>query len=110
MFDIGNRVHRRAAKLPNAFGDAVHAVDIGLTELTTMGVDRQPAADLDRTVGDEVLGVAFAAEPQLLQLNQRERREVVVKDGGLNIVGCNPDCSHSCLPTRPISGSPNSGR
>src|SRR3954470_13962452 len=87
MFDIGNRVHRRASKLPNAFGDAVHAVDVGLTELTTMGVDRQPAADLDRTVGDEVLGLAFAAEPQLLQLNQREGSEVVVEDRGLDICG-----------------------
>ena len=85
VLDVGHLVHRRAAQLAHALGDAVHAVDVGLAELAAVGVDRQPAADLDRAVGDEVLGLAPAAEPQLLQLNQRERREVVVEDRGLDV-------------------------
>ena len=60
-------------------------MDISLAELAAVSVDRQPSADLDRTVGDEVLGLALAAEPQLLQLNQREGSEMVVEDRGLNI-------------------------
>ena len=78
-------VHRGAAQLPHTFGDAVHAVDVGLAELAAVSIDRQPAADLDRTVFDVVLGLTLAAEPQLLQLNQGERREVVIEDRGLNI-------------------------
>ena len=74
-------------KLAHTFGDAVHPVDVRLTELTTVRVDRQPAADLDGTVGDEVLRLTLAAEAQLLQLNQRERGEVVVEDRGLDVGG-----------------------
>ena len=85
MLDVGHLVHRRAAQLAHAFGDAVHAVDVGLAQLTAVGVDRQPAADLDRTVGDEILGLAPAAEPQLLELDQRERREVVIQNRGLDV-------------------------
>ena len=85
MLDIRNLVDRRSAELADAFGDAVHAVNVGLTELTAMGVDGQPAADFDRTVGDEVLGLALAAESQLLELDQRERSEVVIEDRGLDI-------------------------
>ncbi len=78
MLNIRHRVHRRPPQLPYALGDSVHAVNVGLTELSAVRVDRQPPADLDRTVGDEVFGLTSTAEPQLLQLNQRERREVVV--------------------------------
>ena len=85
MLDVGHRVHRGPPQLPDPFGDAVHAVDVGLAELTAVGVDGQPAAHLDSTVGDEILGFTPAAESQLLQLNQGERREVVVKHGGLDI-------------------------
>jgi hypothetical protein len=59
------------------FGDAVHPMDVRLTQLTAVGVDRQPPADLDRTVGDVVLGLTPCAEPQLLQLDQRERGPTV---------------------------------
>src|SRR5208337_5355663 len=84
MLDVGHRVHRSTAQLADAFGDAVHAVDVGLAELTPMRVDRKSPAHLDRALGDEVLGFTLAAESQLLQLNQGERREVVVEDGGLD--------------------------
>ena len=56
-------VHRRAAHLAHAFGDAVHAVDVGLAELAAVGVDRQPAAELDRAVAHEVLGLAPPQKP-----------------------------------------------
>jgi hypothetical protein len=74
-----------ARKLTDAFGDAVHAVDVRLAQLAAVGVDRQPATDLDRTVGDEVFRLTLVAEPQLLQLHQRARSEVVIQDRGLNI-------------------------
>ena len=59
------------------------AKDVGLTELAAM-VLIGAAVDLDRTVSDESWPHR-AAEPQLLQLNQRERREVVVEDRGLDV-------------------------
>src|SRR5271155_878552 len=66
VLDVGHRVHGRAPQLADSLGDAVHTVDVGLAELPAMGVDRQPTTHLDGTVGDEVLGFAFATEPQLL--------------------------------------------
>ena len=85
MLDVVDLVHRGPAQLPHTFGDAVHTVDVGLAELAAVGVDRQPAADLDRSVFDVVLGLTLTAETQLLQLNQGERREVVIEDRSLNI-------------------------
>ena len=85
VLDVGNLVDRCAAQLAHPFGDAVHAVDVRLAQLAAVGVDRQPAADLDRAVGDVVLRLTLAAEPQLLQLDQRERGEVVVEDRGLDV-------------------------
>src|SRR3954469_13761107 len=55
VLGAGDLVDRRPADLPHAFGDAVHAVQVGLAELPAVGVDRQPAADLDPAVGNEVL-------------------------------------------------------
>src|SRR5262249_42592031 len=85
MFDVGHRIYRGAAQLPHPFGDAVHAMDVGLTELAAVRVDGKPTAHLDSATGDEVLGLTLAAEAQLLQLNQGERGEVVVEHGGLNV-------------------------
>ena len=42
MLHVRHLVDGRATELSHAFRDAVHAVDVGLTELATMGVDRQP--------------------------------------------------------------------
>src|SRR6185437_5379674 len=75
VLDVGHRVHRGSPQLPYTFCDAVHAVDVGLAELTAVGVDGQPPAHLDGPIGDVVLGFTLAAEPQLLQLNQREGSE-----------------------------------
>ena len=82
---FGDLVHRRAAHLAHALGDAVHPVDVRLAELTAVGVDRQAAAELDVAVLDEVLRLAAPAEPELLELRERERREVVVDDRGLDV-------------------------
>ncbi len=72
------------------FGDAVHPVDVRLAELAAVGVDRQAATELDGAVGDEVLGLALRAEPELLELGQHERREVVVDRRRLDVVGAEP--------------------
>jgi len=40
VLDARYLIGRAAADLADAFGDSVHAVDIGLAELTTMGVER----------------------------------------------------------------------
>jgi hypothetical protein len=50
-----------------------------------VGVDREPAADLDGAVGDEAGCLATTAEPELLELHQHVGREVVVEDGGLDV-------------------------
>ena len=85
MLYVLHLVDRRTPQLTHTFGDAVHPVDVRLAELAAVRVDRQPAADLDGTAGDEVLGVALAAETEFLELDQRERREVVVEDGRLDV-------------------------
>ena len=43
VLDVVDLVVRGAAHLPNALGDAVHAVDVGLAEQPAVGVDRQLA-------------------------------------------------------------------
>ncbi len=89
MLDVGHRVDRGSPpQLTNPpLGDAVHAVDVRLAKLAAVGVDGQPTADLDGPpVGDEVLRLTPPpAEPELLELNQGKRREVVVENGGLDV-------------------------
>src|SRR5581483_12282171 len=48
-------VRRGSPDQADALGDPVHAVDVGLAELTAVGVDRQPAPELDVAVAHEVL-------------------------------------------------------
>src|SRR5690606_5165852 len=79
-----------ATDQPDALGDAVHAVDVGLAELAAVGVDRQPAPHLQVAVGDEVAGLSPGAEAQLLQLRQHQRGEVVVQDGRVHVVRAQP--------------------
>src|SRR5580658_3760155 len=59
-------VHRGAADLPHALGDAVHAVDVCLAKLAAVRVDREPPAELDHPVGDELPGLPARAEAELL--------------------------------------------
>src|SRR5690606_7666294 len=69
-------VAARAPDLAHRLGDPVHPVDVALAQLAAVGVDGQPAADLDVPVLDEVLGLAPGAEPELLELGEHQRREV----------------------------------
>src|ERR1700741_397791 len=50
MLDVGNLIDGRAAQLTHSLGDAIHPVDVGLAQLASVRVDRQPAADLDSAV------------------------------------------------------------
>src|SRR5438309_5839652 len=77
VLDVGDLVHGRSTDLANAFGDAVHAVDVRLAELAAVRVDGQAAARPHPDIADEVLRLSPAAEPELLELEQHERRERV---------------------------------
>src|SRR5256885_15800816 len=90
VLDPVDLVHRRAPHLAHAFGDAVHAVDVRLAELATVRVDREAAAELDVAVAEELLGLAPRAESELFELRQYQRREVVVDNRRLDVVGTEP--------------------
>src|SRR5690348_640397 len=86
VLDRRDLVHRGAPHLANCFGDAVHPVDVGLTELTAVGVEGQSATDFDRAVGDETGRLPAPAEAELLQLHEDVGREVVIQHGRLDVV------------------------
>ena len=83
--NVGHLVDRGSPDLAHTLGDAVHAVQVGLAQLAPVGVDGQPATDLDVAVAHEVLGLALAAEAELLELVEDVRGEVVVEDRGLDV-------------------------
>ena len=83
--DVGHLVDRGPPDLADALGDPVHPVQVGLTQLAAVGVDGQPAAELDVAVADEVLGLTLATEPELLELVEDVRGEVVVEHGRLDV-------------------------
>jgi hypothetical protein len=91
VLHAGDLIARRAADLAHGFGDAVHAVDVGLAEQSAARVDRQAATEREVLHGGEVLRLAAPAEAELLELDQHERREVVVEEGGLDVGGRSPD-------------------
>src|SRR5690606_39162562 len=84
VFYIVYLVHRAAAHLAHPFGDAVHAVDVGLAQLPAMGIDRQPPAPCMVPGTDEVLGATPIAEAELFQLRHDKGREMVIDDGSLD--------------------------
>ena len=63
----------------------------------------QLAAERQPLDGGEVLGLAPAAEPELLELHEHERGEVVVEERGRDVLGPQPDSRHSWSATTPIS-------
>ncbi len=85
MLYSGYLVDRGAADLAHPLGDAVHAVQVGLAELAAVRVERQLAVQLQVSVRDEMACLAPAAEAQLLQLDEHERREMVVEHGDVHI-------------------------
>src|ERR1700732_3965446 len=62
VFESRDLVDRRAADEPDALGDAVHAVEVSLSELPPVGIDGQASADLDTPAPDEVLGLPLGTE------------------------------------------------
>ena len=61
-------------------------MDVGLAELTSVGVDWEAATQFDVPIAQEVRGLPSAAEPELLELWENQRREVVVDVGYLYVV------------------------
>src|SRR5215472_3255550 len=92
VLDAGHLVDRGPAHLAHRLADSVHAVDVRLAQLAAVRVDRQPAADLDVAVRDEVARLPPAAKAQLLQLGQHEWAEMVVEHRGLDV--CRSDAGH----------------
>src|SRR5690606_12890703 len=82
---IGDLIGRRAADLAHGLGDTVHAVDVGLPQLSAVRVQGQVTVEADPAVGDEVLRLAARAEAEFLELHQHVRGEVVVQHGDVHI-------------------------
>src|SRR4051794_39213421 len=59
---LGGLVDGGAADQPDALGNPVDPVDVALTQLAPVRVDREAAVELQVACGDEVLGLAAAAE------------------------------------------------
>src|ERR687892_2481207 len=70
---VRHLVDGSAAYLADGLRYPVHPVQIGLAELSAVGIERQ------RTLGDASGRLAPLTEPELLQLHQHERREVVIE-------------------------------
>ena len=87
VLDVVDLVARGPAQLAHALGDAVHPVDVRLAEQAAARVDRQLATEREALDGGEVLGLARAAEPEVLELHEHEGREVVVEEGGRDVLG-----------------------
>ena len=62
MVGVLDLVHRCAADLPDGLGDAVHPVDVGLTELSSVGVQRQPSAEW--VAGKSFMGGTWRGAPE----------------------------------------------
>src|ERR1019366_6849267 len=90
-------IHRIAAKLTHPFENVVHAVDVTLTQQTTVGVDGQCPADLDVAIGNEILGFARTAEAVGLELVEDDGAEVLIDHRHINVPG--PDAGR--LPELP---------
>src|SRR6201996_5242603 len=86
VLDIVHLVVRRPADLAHALGDPVHAVDVCLTEQPAVGVDREFATERKPLDGREILGFAPPAETEFLELCEDERREMVIDEGGLDVL------------------------
>src|ERR1700676_5708524 len=85
VFDVGDLIGRRASELANSFEEIVHAVDVRLAKQPTVGVDRERASGADLAVGDEVLGLAPAAEAVRLELQEHDGWEVLVDHGDVDV-------------------------
>ena len=70
-------------------------MEVGLSELAAVGVDREAAAELDVAVADEVLGLSLGAEAELLELVEDIGSEVVVEHRRLDVGRCEAEVCQS---------------
>ena len=64
-----------------------HADDVGLGEVTAVGVHGNRPAEADVALGDERPALADAAEAVVLQLHEHHGREVVVEQRHVDVLG-----------------------
>lgn len=86
VLESDNLIDRAATHLTDRFGDAVHAVDIGLTNLPAVGIDREAAADFNVAVPYKILCFATIAKAAGFKRGKYGRSEVVVDDGGVHVL------------------------
>src|SRR5690606_7001467 len=87
-FGIFHLIHRRAAHLLDTFAYVRHADDVSLGQLAAVGVDRNRAGAMtDGATFDKGAAFAAFAEAVLFQLHQHHRREVVVQERNVDVVG-----------------------
>ena len=100
---------RGAAHLAHALVDQVEAVDVRLGEAAARGVDRQPAAQLERAALGEGGALAAPAEAVALQGERDQRGEGVVELGDRDVLraGCRsaPKSWRAQVQAGPRSGS-----
>jgi len=106
VFDVVDLVVRCSTDLAHTLGDAVHPVDVRLAQQPAIGVDGEFPTQREPFDGGEVFGLAAPAESEFLELGEDEWREMVVDEGGLNVLGFRPESRHSRSATTPISGRP----
>src|SRR6516225_12305276 len=70
--DVLELVGRAAAELPDRLERQVEAVDVPLADKAPVGVARQRPGRTEVAVGDEVPGLAGAAEAQSFQLHEQD--------------------------------------
>src|SRR5262249_44568131 len=86
-FDL---VDRLAAELLDRLADVRHADHIGFGEMPAVRIDGDRAAGADRAALDEGAAFAPVTEAVVLELHDHQRREMVVEQGDVDVLGRNP--------------------
>src|SRR5271156_6033181 len=86
VLDVVDLVVGGSTHLPHTLGDAVHTVDVSLAEQPPVGVDRERSTERQPLDGGEVFSFAAPAESEFLELCEHKRREMVVDEGGLDVL------------------------
>src|SRR5262249_51694546 len=80
----------RAAQLLYRLADMRQADDITLGQVPAVRIDRDRAVEPDRPAFDEASAFAAFAEAVILELHDHQRREVVVDQGDVDVLGTEP--------------------
>ena len=78
VLDVRYLVDGRPANLANTFGDAVHCVDLGLTELSAMRVDRECASEMDATEETQV-AVSGIIGSKEIRIQTKAKSQLIVR-------------------------------